>query len=250
MVWEGNNFEARISSQQSVGVIRKDELDPQILVERVIEPKEEVEEANSNVLAWSHADMTGISLHAIFHALNINPNTKPIRQKQRPLDPTRLEAVKTKVDKFTNIDFLREALYPAWLPNPISVPKPNRTLSNHAVITALGQEEGNVQLQVYYSSHDSLKKQVVVADDLGDQVKVLEKKVIILEDERCFAIESFEESNFTVNVGESVSGEASGVEGYNLEHPNIRPSIHEAPPGESKGREETLIDVTGLQDHL
>uniref|UniRef100_A0A803Q885 Uncharacterized protein n=1 Tax=Cannabis sativa TaxID=3483 RepID=A0A803Q885_CANSA len=47
-----------------------------------------------------------------------------------------------------------------------------------------------------------------------------------------------------------VAKEASGVEGYNPNCPNFPPSIGEAPPGESEGREETLVNVTSLQDLL
>uniref|UniRef100_A0A803NJJ9 Uncharacterized protein n=1 Tax=Cannabis sativa TaxID=3483 RepID=A0A803NJJ9_CANSA len=49
--------------------------------------------ANSDVLAWSHVDMTGISSKVIFYALNINPNVEPVWRKRRPLDQARLEMV-------------------------------------------------------------------------------------------------------------------------------------------------------------
>ena len=42
---------------------------------------------NSDVFAWSAADMPGISPSVIHHSLNINPNAKPIRQKKRRFAP-------------------------------------------------------------------------------------------------------------------------------------------------------------------
>uniref|UniRef100_A0A803NKK1 Uncharacterized protein n=1 Tax=Cannabis sativa TaxID=3483 RepID=A0A803NKK1_CANSA len=117
------------------------------------------------------------------------------------------------------------------------------------------------------SSRDPLNKQVVVGDDLRDQVKVLEKKVTAFKDQAlhdvtyyndlCFnAIyttwvtnESLEETDFTLNGGQPVTGETSRVKGYNPEHPNFPPSIGEAPLGESEGMEDTHV-VIGLQDLL
>uniref|UniRef100_A0A803NR20 Uncharacterized protein n=1 Tax=Cannabis sativa TaxID=3483 RepID=A0A803NR20_CANSA len=61
---------------------------------------------------------------------------------------------------------------------------------------------------------------------------------------KCFAVESFEEVDFTVNVSGPVVGETSRVEGYNPKRPDIPPCVGEAPPGETKGREETLVNVT------
>ena len=40
---------------------------------------------NSNVFAWSAADMPSISHSVIHHSLNINPNAKPTRQKKKAI---------------------------------------------------------------------------------------------------------------------------------------------------------------------
>uniref|UniRef100_A0A803Q7W5 Uncharacterized protein n=1 Tax=Cannabis sativa TaxID=3483 RepID=A0A803Q7W5_CANSA len=90
------------------------------------------------------------------------------------------------------------------------------------------------------SSRDALKKQTFVADDLRDKVKPTLPTCW-----KCFAIESNEEANFTINVGEPVL-ETSGVEGYNPERPTFPPSFGEAPLGGSEGGEETFVDAIGL----
>lgn len=115
-----------------------DELDPRIGVERAIEPMEKVEEvildgkdpaktiqigknlppdvqkeiidtvrSNQDILARCNVDMIGINPIAACHALNIDPSATPVRQKRRPLDPVRAEAVKSKANKLISIGFLQ-----------------------------------------------------------------------------------------------------------------------------------------------
>ena len=40
---------------------------------------------NFDVFVWSHADMVGIDPKVMCHRLNINPNKKGVRQRQRPV---------------------------------------------------------------------------------------------------------------------------------------------------------------------
>ena len=37
---------------------------------------------NADVFTWSHDDMPGISTEVIFHKLNVNPSTLPVKQKR------------------------------------------------------------------------------------------------------------------------------------------------------------------------
>ena len=80
---------------------------------------------NKDILAWSHAEMTGINPNIACHMQNIDPNATLIRHKRRPLDPVRAEATKMKVDKLMFIKFLLESLDPVWLANLVLVPKSN-----------------------------------------------------------------------------------------------------------------------------
>uniref|UniRef100_A0A803Q374 Vacuolar iron transporter n=1 Tax=Cannabis sativa TaxID=3483 RepID=A0A803Q374_CANSA len=91
------------------------------------------------------------------------------------------------------------------------------------------------------SSRDDLKKQTIVADHLRDQIKSLENKVTTLEKQVMFDVSFYNDlcfnaiytawvtndADFTVNVGEPTVRETSRVEGYNLEHPDIPPSVSE-----------------------
>ena len=80
---------------------------------------------NSDVFAWSHKDMVGISPTVISHVLNIDKNHPPVRQKRRLLDKERSKALKEEVERLKENGFIRETYYPAWVSNPVLVPNPN-----------------------------------------------------------------------------------------------------------------------------
>ena len=44
---------------------------------------------NLDIFAWSHEDMPGIAPEIIQHKLKVNPNRKPIQQRQRVFAPER-----------------------------------------------------------------------------------------------------------------------------------------------------------------
>ena len=69
--------------------------------------------------------MVGIHPKIMSHRLNIDPQTKPVRQKRRTLDADRYRALQDEVDRFLKIGFIRESYYPDWLANPILVLKSN-----------------------------------------------------------------------------------------------------------------------------
>ncbi|XP_062091811.1 uncharacterized protein LOC133797783 [Humulus lupulus] len=139
-------------------VQEEDDLDPRIGDDRALEPMDEIDEVcisdtdptriiqvrkslpadvraaiiaqvkeNQDILAWSHSNMTGIDRNIIWHALSIDPNATPVRQKRKPLGTERAEALKLEVEKLSSINFIREDVYPIWLANPVLVPKPNGT---------------------------------------------------------------------------------------------------------------------------
>ncbi|XP_024029329.1 uncharacterized protein LOC112093945 [Morus notabilis] len=82
---------------------------------------------NLDVFACNHADIKGIDPEVICHSLNIDPSYPPKRQKHRPMNPERYEALKEEVDKLIHNGFIREARYPRWVSNPVLVVKPNGT---------------------------------------------------------------------------------------------------------------------------
>ncbi|KAM1996554.1 hypothetical protein ACFX15_029493 [Malus domestica] len=77
----------------------------------------------TEVFAWSYEDMLGISPDIICHRLSIDPKTKPVRQKRKPYDAERYEAMKAEVEKLKGIGFVCEVNYPMWVVNVVLVKK-------------------------------------------------------------------------------------------------------------------------------
>uniref|UniRef100_A0A803Q362 Uncharacterized protein n=1 Tax=Cannabis sativa TaxID=3483 RepID=A0A803Q362_CANSA len=68
--------------------------------------------------------------------------------------------------------------------------------------------------------------------------------------EQHFNAKYLKEIDFTMKGGELVVEETLGVQVYNPKRPDLPPSIRDAPPGESEGREEAIVDLIGFQDLL
>ena len=66
---------------------------------------------NLDVFVWTHIDMVGIHLDVMCHKLNIDPQVKPISQKQRALNADRYKALQKEVDSFLRIGFIKESFY-------------------------------------------------------------------------------------------------------------------------------------------
>ncbi|KAL8108705.1 hypothetical protein AgCh_008657 [Apium graveolens] len=80
---------------------------------------------NSDVFAWSAADMPGIDPGLITHKLNVDPSRKTVKQKKRNFAPERQEAIKQEVEKLLEAGFIEEIQFPEWLANPVMVKKAN-----------------------------------------------------------------------------------------------------------------------------
>jgi BMFP domain-containing protein YqiC len=81
--------------------------------------------SNSDVFAWNHEDMPGIDPSVIVHRLNVNPGSRPIRQRRRTFAPERNQAIAEEASKLLAARFIREVDYPEWLANVVLVKKSN-----------------------------------------------------------------------------------------------------------------------------
>ncbi|KAL0416592.1 UNVERIFIED_CONTAM: Transposon Ty3-G Gag-Pol polyprotein [Sesamum latifolium] len=81
---------------------------------------------NSDVFAWSVHDLTRIDPRVMMHKLNVDPNSRPVRQKKRTFGQERNEIIKEEVEKLLTAGYIRPVQYPEWLANVVLVPKPNK----------------------------------------------------------------------------------------------------------------------------
>ncbi|XP_058106284.1 uncharacterized protein LOC131249491 [Magnolia sinica] len=80
---------------------------------------------HKDVFAWSHRDMARISPDVMVHRLNADPDCKPVKQKRRPFDAERYEAIADKVSILLDVGFTEEVHYPDWIANVVLVKKAN-----------------------------------------------------------------------------------------------------------------------------
>jgi hypothetical protein len=80
---------------------------------------------NSDVFPWYTSDLIGVSREVIEHKLQVNPNTKPKKQKLRKMSKEKIKAAKAEVQHLLDAEFIREVTYSQWLANVVMVHKKN-----------------------------------------------------------------------------------------------------------------------------
>ncbi|XP_026386824.1 uncharacterized protein LOC113282079 [Papaver somniferum] len=81
--------------------------------------------ANTNVFAWSFAEIPGIDPNIACHRLNIDEKFHPVRQKIRNTVQSKKYGVNAEVEKLLEAGFIRPVQYPRSLSNVVHVPKKN-----------------------------------------------------------------------------------------------------------------------------
>src|SRR3954467_5673931 len=80
------------------------------------------------IFAWCPADMPGVPREFAEHALNVFPDTKPVKQSIRCLSEPRAEAIGMEINRLLAADFIREIKASVWLANTVMVPKKDTVL--------------------------------------------------------------------------------------------------------------------------
>lgn len=80
-------------------------------------------QSNKDVFASTHEEMPGIDPSVIVHQLNVDPNSKPVKQKRRSFAPEYNQAAVEEVEKLLQAGFIKAAYYPNWLANVVLVKK-------------------------------------------------------------------------------------------------------------------------------
>ncbi|XP_072076510.1 uncharacterized protein [Arachis hypogaea] len=78
---------------------------------------------NSDLFAWTPADMPGIDLSIICHKLATNKASRPIAQKKRNLGADKSKAALEETEKLLKANFIKEIRFTTWLSNVVMVRK-------------------------------------------------------------------------------------------------------------------------------
>jgi hypothetical protein len=76
-----------------------------------------------DIFAWSYMKMPGLDPSIFKHRIDTWPNITPIRQKQRPLHPSKVTPIKAKIDKLHAVGFIYPIAYTSWVSNPVPINK-------------------------------------------------------------------------------------------------------------------------------
>jgi hypothetical protein len=81
-----------------------------------------------DIFAWSYTEMPSLDPSIVEHRIDTWPDITPIRQKQRPLHPSKAAAIKAEIDKLRTVGFIYPISYTSWVSNPIPVDKKHGTI--------------------------------------------------------------------------------------------------------------------------
>jgi len=81
--------------------------------------------SNTDLFAWSAADLPGVDPLVASHKLSIYKDACYISQKKYKLGEERRLAAKAEADKLLSVGFIEEAQYTTWLSNVVLVKKAN-----------------------------------------------------------------------------------------------------------------------------
>jgi len=81
--------------------------------------------SNTDLFAWSAADLPGVDPLVASHKLSIYKEARYLSQKKCKLGEERRLAAKAEVDKLLSVVFIEEAQYTTWLSNVVLVKKAN-----------------------------------------------------------------------------------------------------------------------------
>jgi hypothetical protein len=104
--------------------------DKTVMISQDLTSNEEAEllsfmDKNSEVFAWRTSDLMGVSRDIIEHKLQVNPSTKPRKQKLCKMSDEKVAVAKAEVQRLLDAGFIHEVLYPSWLANVVMVKKKN-----------------------------------------------------------------------------------------------------------------------------
>jgi hypothetical protein len=128
---EGNL--ANISPTIKIGISIKDGIVEEIIIGAACTPQEiaaykALFQEYRDIFTWSYTKMPGLEPSIVEHHIDTYPDITPVRQKQRPLHPSKATAIKSKIDKLRMAGFIYPIAYTSWVSNPVLVDKKQGTI--------------------------------------------------------------------------------------------------------------------------
>jgi hypothetical protein len=81
-----------------------------------------------DIFSWSYTEIPGLDPSIVEHRIDTWPDITPVRQKQRPLHPSKATAIKVEINKLRTAGFIYPIAYTSWVSNPIPVDKKQGTI--------------------------------------------------------------------------------------------------------------------------
>jgi hypothetical protein len=74
---------------------------------------------NRDVFACSTDDLCGVNRNIIEHSLNVDPSTRPRKQKLRKMSKDKAEGARAEVKRLLSVGVIRKVTYLEWLANNV-----------------------------------------------------------------------------------------------------------------------------------
>ena len=76
-----------------------------------------------NIFTWSYMKIPSLDPSIMEHHIDTWPDVAPIRQKQRPIHPSKVAAVKVEIEKLHTAGYIYPIAYTTSVSNPVPVNK-------------------------------------------------------------------------------------------------------------------------------
>ncbi|KAH9291089.1 hypothetical protein KI387_044660, partial [Taxus chinensis] len=76
-----------------------------------------------DVFAWSYEDLRGLNPKLAQHTIELDPDAKPIRKKQRPVNPHIEPLMKKELKKLIEVNIIFLIMQSSWVANLVPVRK-------------------------------------------------------------------------------------------------------------------------------
>lgn len=128
---EGNM--ANISLTIKINILNKPGVAENIILGAQCTPKEIDAYTNlfkefCDVFTWSYSKMLELDVAIVEHHIDTWLDAIPFRQKQRPIHPSKHEAIKVEIDKLKQVGFIYPIECTTWVSNPIHILKKQGTI--------------------------------------------------------------------------------------------------------------------------